>query len=332
MTVLPERETLDEILAASLSHEMKTPLAAIEAATAGLRKSLELLVGVVQAENPSPDLLRETLPLISSALADRHLEPPATGPKALERAAKIAARLAAAGLRESAEEAASAIVKGGWEPRLDDIELVLVKWGAPRVLPLLVAVGRIRSSLRSMEASTSRLSGLVAAVRVGLGPQEMTLGPVNVRHCIDDALATLRHAIPPGVEIETRCEASLTISGNATQIEQVVTNLVGNALGAVGEKDGRILVEAERSEGDAVLRVEDNGHGIPDAMRPRIFTPFFTSMEAGKGTGLGLYISRRIVENHGGTLTFTSVPGRTCFTARIPRSGPRPAASSAGGA
>ena len=78
--------------------------------------------------------------------------------------------------------------------------------------------------------------------------------------------------------------------------------------------------------------MEDNGHGIPDAMRPRIFTPFFTGMEAGKGTGLGLYISRRIVGNHGGTLTFTSEPGRTCFTARIPRSGPRPAASSGGGA
>jgi signal transduction histidine kinase len=67
-----------------------------------------------------------------------------------------------------------------------------------------------------------------------------------------------------------------------------------------------------------MVEVADNGPGIPEALLPRLFEPFFTTKEVGSGTGLGLDISYRIVQQHSGTITVDSVPGRTRFIVRLP--------------
>ena len=71
-------------------------------------------------------------------------------------------------------------------------------------------------------------------------------------------------------------------------------------------------------DGEVVVTVEDDGPGIPADVQSRLFEPFFTTKPVGQGTGLGLEIARRIVEAHRGTLAFTSEPGRTRFTVRLP--------------
>jgi len=107
--------------------------------------------------------------------------------------------------------------------------------------------------------------------------------------------------------------------GNANQLQQVVLNLVVNAEQAIG-RDGRIVIRG-RADGDMVeLAVEDTGHGIPEEVRPYLFTPFFTTKPAGTGTGLGLAISRRIVDAHGGTIEASDAEsGGARFTIRLPR-------------
>jgi signal transduction histidine kinase len=88
---------------------------------------------------------------------------------------------------------------------------------------------------------------------------------------------------------------------------------------------GTVTITTAR-DGDC-LRVEiaDEGAGIPEAIQPRVFEPFFTTKDVGKGTGLGLDISYRIVnDRHRGSLTFTSRPGDTRFTVRIPLAGVQP--------
>jgi two-component system NtrC family sensor kinase len=113
------------------------------------------------------------------------------------------------------------------------------------------------------------------------------------------------------------------LAGDRYQIQQVVLNLVANAVHAVsGNPAGRprrIAITLSRAGDDAVLTVRDTGPGIPDEQLPHIFTPFFTTKEPGQGTGLGLSVSYRIVEGHGGALTVKPAAGAGAeFTMRLP--------------
>jgi C4-dicarboxylate-specific signal transduction histidine kinase len=116
------------------------------------------------------------------------------------------------------------------------------------------------------------------------------------------------------------------VSGDATlecrivQVEQVLVNLVGNAIDAVAALPERWVVVA-CVETDEVTRitVTDSGKGIPPEVAEKIMQPFFTTKGAGKGTGLGLSISRQIIEQHGGRLYLDRSIPRTCFVVELPK-------------
>lgn len=141
------------------------------------------------------------------------------------------------------------------------------------------------------------------------------------------------------VVVERQGLADAVVHADAVQLRQVLVNLLMNAVQASGGRGGRVEVETSEAEDGrtVVLDVSDDGPGVPPERRDRIFEPFFTTKPAGEGTGLGLPISRRIVESHGGTLALgASEPGRTTFRVRLPRHARvvarRPApASTAGG-
>ncbi len=109
--------------------------------------------------------------------------------------------------------------------------------------------------------------------------------------------------------------------GNAQQVEQVVVNLLGNALEALPDRDHGVSVKTLHQSADrrAVLEVRDEGVGIPPQNLARLCDPFFTTKQASGGTGLGLAITASLVRAHGGTLEFESEPGRgTCSRAIFP--------------
>lgn len=111
--------------------------------------------------------------------------------------------------------------------------------------------------------------------------------------------------------------------GDRYQIQQVVLNLVTNAIHAVRdnppERPRRIQITTELGDRILSLRVTDSGPGIDDALLPRVFTPFFTTKEPGQGTGLGLSVSYRIVEGHGGSLTAErAAGGGATFVVQLP--------------
>jgi signal transduction histidine kinase len=107
------------------------------------------------------------------------------------------------------------------------------------------------------------------------------------------------------------------IPGNAGELNQVWSNLIDNALDAVGEA-GHIIVSAARDRTNVVVRVIDDGSGIPPDVEGRIFDPFFTTKPMGQGTGLGLDITRGVVRSHGGQISVQSRPGHTEFLVILP--------------
>ena len=103
------------------------------------------------------------------------------------------------------------------------------------------------------------------------------------------------------------------------KINQVVLNLLANAIDACRRGAGSTVAHRGRPDGGVEIDVADNGRGIDPAIRDRIFDPFFTTKPVGQGTGLGLSISYGIVQAHGGRIEVESAPGRgTRFTVRLP--------------
>lgn len=118
--------------------------------------------------------------------------------------------------------------------------------------------------------------------------------------------------------VEVVIEGEPWTNADVGRLRQVLVNLIKNAADALGEqRGGRIEVRVLEVSGTAYLEVWDNGPGVPEAARARLFEPFF-STKGEKGLGLGLDISLTIVRAHGGELEFESEPGRTCFRVRIP--------------
>jgi two-component system C4-dicarboxylate transport sensor histidine kinase DctB len=145
-----------------------------------------------------------------------------------------------------------------------------------------------------------------------------------------DAWETVRATVAlvlPATGRDVRVEVDLTGDGVVEcvqeEVGQVVTNLLQNAIEAVADGIGRVRLVGRADDEAVTLRVEDNGPGIPAEALTRLFTPFFTTKGPGRGMGLGLTISRRVVEALRGTLRVASSPGEgATFTVRLPRRQP----------
>lgn len=154
------------------------------------------------------------------------------------------------------------------------------------------------------------------------GPDHV--GPIDLNAVVKDVIAMLRGAGKLrrlNVVTEVGPEP-LIVTVNRTRIEQILVNLVVNAVDAIGDRNGAITVDVHPSaDGKRVVcEVRDTGCGISPENLERIFQPFFTTKSEDKGTGLGLPVARGIVESYGGTLVASSTPGvGTAFTFDLPR-------------
>ncbi|MEP7309485.1 MAG: ATP-binding protein [Acidobacteriota bacterium] len=174
---------------------------------------------------------------------------------------------------------------------------------------------------RDIRVASGRMTELVGSVKVyshmdRAGDRERT----DLREGIDSTLVMLGHKLKrKHITLERDYAPDLpAVSAFAGELNQVWTNLADNAIDAMPD-DGVLRVETARDGGTAVVRVVDNGAGIPPEIQARIFEAFFTTKPIGEGTGLGLDIVQRIVaQQHGGTVDVESAPGRTVFTVRLP--------------
>jgi PAS domain S-box-containing protein len=153
---------------------------------------------------------------------------------------------------------------------------------------------------------------------------------MNLGRTIDDCLEVLQERIRrAGIKVETTYETvlhPLFVHADPDQMSQVFLNLLINAVHAMPD-GGALRISLERADGHVQAVIADTGHGIPKEDLPKIFQPFFTTKEAGKGTGLGLTVVHNIVQEHGGSIAVDSAPGEgTTFTIMLP-AGKQPAAS-----
>ncbi|EKO13799.1 sensor histidine kinase [Leptospira kirschneri] len=142
---------------------------------------------------------------------------------------------------------------------------------------------------------------------------ETAMSPVDVRKQLETVLTLYYSKYKTQVEIVREMPETSYVQGNAESLTQVWTNLIGNALYAMGYK-GKIEISCKRVLTTWEVAIKDSGAGIEESIKDRIFEPFFTTKPSGAGTGLGLDICRRIIEDHNGKIYFeTSKQGTTFF-------------------
>jgi signal transduction histidine kinase len=175
--------------------------------------------------------------------------------------------------------------------------------------------------MNEIEDATTRISTLVGAAKQYSQLDRAPFQVVDVHELLDSTLLMLAGKMPPGITVVKEFDRSLpAIPAYAAELNQVWTNLIDNAVQAM---DGRGTLTIRTGMDRELLFVEfgDTGPGVPEQIRNRIFEPFFTTKPVGKGTGLGLDISYRIVvKKHHGDLTVQSVPGDTRFRVCLPLS------------
>jgi signal transduction histidine kinase len=185
----------------------------------------------------------------------------------------------------------------------------------------VVAACRVRSLTAEVQAAATRIHSLVAAIKgFTYMDQSRIPTPVAIGQGLADTLAVLGgKARARGVSVSIRVADGLpTIEGFGGELNQVWANLIANAIEAA-PPSGQVEVTAEARDGAVVVRVVDDGPGIPGAIREKIFDPFFTTKPQGEGTGLGLDIAQRLVREHGGRIELESRPGHTEFRVTLPR-------------
>jgi len=157
---------------------------------------------------------------------------------------------------------------------------------------------------------------------------------VYVRQSIETVVSIVRNTLMTNkIEVEVDVPDDLPrVRGDAREFQQVIFNLVNNALAAMESEGGVLSLQARRQGGEVEILVRDTGCGIPENVRPRIFDPFFTTKPVGKGTGLGLSLCYGIVTKYGGSISVASVsreespegPTGTTVTVRFPVAPPVP--------
>jgi signal transduction histidine kinase len=307
-------------LSAGLAHELNNPASAIERSAALLEDRLDdaelaaRALGASKLTDPelaaidavrasclatrvsgvlSPIQQAEREDAIADWLADHGVNAATAGPLA-ETAVTIQA------LDRIAE-----VVSG---PRLDAV----LRW---------VAAGcSVRGIASEIQDAAMRISGLVIAIKGFTHMDQAAVAePVDLTASLGNTVAVLKaKARAKSVAIAVNVEPGLPrVRGFGGELNQIWANLIDNALDAAPDS-GRVEVMANRERQRVVVRVIDNGAGIPAEVRDHLFEPFVTSKPVGKGTGLGLDIVRRLVIHNDAEIEFETAPGRTEFRVSLP--------------
>jgi signal transduction histidine kinase len=307
-------------LAAGLAHELNNPAAAATRAVDALGHEYKALLSSLRRLAARSITAEQFLAL--DALLDEI--PPAPALPDPLAVADLEEALSACLSRHGVErywtltpELARSGVDVAWCERAAEVLGDALGPGMEWVVSTLAAA----RSLGEVREAADRISGLVAAVKSYSQMDRASMQLVDVTEGIDSTLVMLAHRTPDGVAVVRDYDGALPrIEVAAAELNQVWTNLVSNALDAMGDS-GTLSVRTRSDGGSVVVEIADTGPGMSPEVHRHAFDPFFTTKGVGQGTGLGLDISRRIVERHGGDIGIDTGPGGTVLRVHLPSQG-----------
>jgi signal transduction histidine kinase/predicted CoA-binding protein len=309
-------------LTAGVAHELNNPAAAVQRGAEQLQDELpsyqeaEKSLGLLELTPPQKESIQILLTEIQNH-AKRPSDLDAITRSDLEM--EIEGYLEKQGVENPWEYASSLVYEGQTVESLSALTDSFSKEQLPTVIAWMAAHYDVYSLLFEVEQGARQISQIVKALKSYAYLDQAPVQLIDLHEGIDDTLVLLRYKLKDGITVHRKYANNLPrIQAYGSELNQVWTNIIDNACDAL-EGEGEITIRTRQEGHWIVVEIEDNGPGIPDDIKDKIFNPFFTTKEPGKGTGLGLDISYNIiVQRHRGDLRFTSRPGRTCFEIWLP--------------
>ncbi|MEF1289592.1 sensor histidine kinase [Vibrio sp. M260118] len=165
----------------------------------------------------------------------------------------------------------------------------------------------VEENLGEVDSLIRRVSSIVTRLKTFASRSVGELRPVDLKQALDNALVVLQPRIDKHeIEIVREQQSECWVNADEIKLEQILVNLIRNAIDAIIESDcvdcGRITIASYQQQQQVVIKISDNGCGVSDEDLPMLFDSFFTTKPPGKGLGLGLSVSKGIIEEFGGTL------------------------------
>jgi signal transduction histidine kinase len=310
-------------LSAGLAHELNNPASAATRATSQLRSILKKIRDAsleLGKRDLTPAQKAEIEKLEASFTQSDVVPPNALTMSDLEE--QIDSLLRSHGQKDLWQLAASLARRNIKPAVLESLFANLDADTARAALVRIAASVEVANLLHEIESSTARISDLVRAIKEYTYMDQSPVQNVDIVKSLETTLTILYHKLKHGVEVKRDYQPVLLVNSFGSELNQVWTNLIDNAIDAMHGK-GELRVRTYRDDGCAVVEIGDNGPGISPEVRPHIFEPFFTTKGVGEGTGLGLDTVQRIVKKHRGNIEVISEPGDTRFQVWLPLAEPQ---------
>lgn len=306
-------------LSAGLAHELNNPASAAKRAATQLRDTIKKI------RNASLELGRRDLTPAQKAeiekLENFFIQRDETPPDPLTMSdleEQLDSLLRSHGQNDLWQLAAD-LAHRSVKPEMLESLFAMVDAGTARAALVRIAASvEIANLLNEIESSASRISDLVHAIKEYTYMDQAPVQNVDIVKGLETTLTIMGHKLKRGVAVQRDYQkVPLMVNSFGSELNQIWTNLIDNAIDAMGGK-GELRIRTYREDGCVVVEIADNGPGISPEIKAHIFEPFFTTKGVGEGTGLGLDTVQRIVKKHRGSIQVTSKPGDTRFQVWLP--------------
>jgi signal transduction histidine kinase len=306
---------------AGIAHEVNTPISAVKAGVSNMIKSLPAgLRQLVEILNDLPAEVRQSfLRLLERSVQPRHVT---TTREERQHRKAIQGKLEEAGV-EDALAKAKGLVEVQVLSGLDELLPLMRHERATEMLAVAARFGALKKNMDNVDVASDAIIKIVGAIKSFSYVQyEQKFIPTRLQDNIEVVLTVFYNALKYGVGVGRNYQEVPPVPVLPDEIMQVWTNIINNAVDAM-EGKGNLVIDLEQETDEAIVRITDDGPGIPEDHLPAIWEPFFTTKSQGEGSGLGLSISKQIVAKHGGRIEVESQPNRTSFIVRLPLTQPK---------